>query len=317
MEEITPDLASSRKLAYLLCACAYINTKNENLEQATEDIIIVNRFGHLIASPSSILIEQLVGLAITAVAQSQLAQFLHTYDCNADLLKRLQIEFNNPAYAQPPMDPTIEKIFFYDFIQRNFTDNGQGDGRPLGIGTSLLVNSPLDWAKGLVFGYCSRKNAIKNVDDSFVNMNKLMSVTPTQRNNPKTQKELSLLSNHPMLLNLSFTSYTKVFELNWRHTTYRRATLTILAILRYKKETSHLPETLTDLVNAGYLPKIPLDPFADNKPLTYIPSENDFLLYSIGLDLEDDQGKPGTDKRSGKPKRQWSDTGDTIFWPVK
>lgn len=53
----------------------------------------------------------------------------------------------------------------------------------------------------------------------------------------------------------------------------------------YKMKTGHLPATLEDLVPA-YLEEVPLD--IDQKPLRY--SRDKKVLYSIGMDLEDDGG---------------------------
>jgi hypothetical protein len=56
-----------------------------------------------------------------------------------------------------------------------------------------------------------------------------------------------------------------------------------------------------------------MDPFSD-KPLIYRRTGDNFILYSLGPNFEDDGGKPATDSK-GRPKK-WLDNGDTVFWPL-
>jgi hypothetical protein len=57
-----------------------------------------------------------------------------------------------------------------------------------------------------------------------------------------------------------------------------------------------------------------MDPFSD-EPIGYKKTGDDFVLYSVGLNMVDDGGVMGKDL-SGKSKN-WLDNGDTIFWPVE
>jgi hypothetical protein len=81
------------------------------------------------------------------------------------------------------------------------------------------------------------------------------------------------------------------------------------AILRYKTETGHYPQDLQMLVTAGYLSKLPIDPFSGS-PLVYKLSDNNFMLYSFAEDFKDD---------GGKHEPNWAENGDGdyVFWPVQ
>ncbi len=89
--------------------------------------------------------------------------------------------------------------------------------------------------------------------------------------------------------------------------------MTVLAIMRYEKEKGQYPADLDELVEAGYLKKLPMDPYSD-APLIYQKTEGEFLLYSLGTNLTDEGGKLGLGSR-GTP-RMWADNGDWVFWPV-
>lgn len=72
---------------------------------------------------------------------------------------------------------------------------------------------------------------------------------------------------------------------------YRRLAVTAIAARLYL-ETHHVPpQTLTELVDAGLLRTVPLDPF-DGQPLRYRPRLG--IVYALGKDQTDDGGRPGT-----------------------
>jgi hypothetical protein len=91
------------------------------------------------------------------------------------------------------------------------------------------------------------------------------------------------------------------------------ATLAIVAILRYKQDKGGYPGTLGDLIQAGYLKQLPMDPWSD-KPLVYKTTNDGFMLYSVGSNFKDDGGQVARDDK-GKVK-PWADEGDWVFWPV-
>jgi len=61
-----------------------------------------------------------------------------------------------------------------------------------------------------------------------------------------------------------------------------------LAIQAYQEENNDLPDTLETLV-PEYLPSMPLDPFTF-RPLTYVRSDEGYLVYSVGYDEIDNGG---------------------------
>jgi len=89
-----------------------------------------------------------------------------------------------------------------------------------------------------------------------------------------------------------------------------KALVTVLALENWKLEKEMYPENLTELIIAGYLEELPMDPYSD-KPLVYKKTDDGFILYSIGEDFKDDGGKADYYK-SGRIKRAY----DRVFWPV-
>ncbi len=73
------------------------------------------------------------------------------------------------------------------------------------------------------------------------------------------------------------------------HVAGRRATLIAIALSAYRTERGHYPHSLDELVPI-YLEELPLDPFGD-RPFHYtLKKDEDYGLYSVGLNLVDDGG---------------------------
>jgi len=74
---------------------------------------------------------------------------------------------------------------------------------------------------------------------------------------------------------------------------------TEVALRRYRFDHKRFPDRLSDLV-PGYLKAVPTDPLGLRKPLRYRPLDGgkSFLLYSLGCDLKDDHGAPGSTSNS-------------------
>lgn len=83
----------------------------------------------------------------------------------------------------------------------------------------------------------------------------------------------------------------------WTHTQMRLEMLRLLLALQaYRQENSGAyPKTLSELVSKGYLKELPKDLFAPDTQFRYAQKgSKDFLLYSVGPDGIDDNGKPAT-----------------------
>ena len=85
-----------------------------------------------------------------------------------------------------------------------------------------------------------------------------------------------------------------------------RCAATALSVERFRLVRGHLPDRLEDLV-PGFLQSVPLDPF-DGHGLRYHRHEAGYVVYSVGLDLADNQGREGKNRRSGNAAYGWDET---------
>lgn len=68
-----------------------------------------------------------------------------------------------------------------------------------------------------------------------------------------------------------------------------RLAITTLAIERFRRAKGRLPTHLDELV-PDYLDSVPADSF-DGKPLRFLPQSSGYVVYGVGADLHDDNGR--------------------------
>lgn len=102
--------------------------------------------------------------------------------------------------------------------------------------------------------------------------------------------ELDMIIADNLLLKYLPGWYSVGYE-GYYHTTCRLDGLvTLIGILRHQQDLGVLPESLDELMQAGYLETLPTDPYG-KETLQYRIEGDDFLLYSFGSDFDDDGGR--------------------------
>ena len=288
-----------------------------NLEAAISDSIALTKFGgHL--QGHGFLIEQMVGIAIEAMASGEILKLLDRFDMPAHILANTYRQLEGQFERQEPIvSLEAEKVFWYDGIQRGFTDDGQGNGRILARGLPYVVtnNHMNNMWKLASFSLPDRKEMVARIDQHYAHFADVFSKTPWELQDERVNGARSNAGIRiaPVLLENIASAMPKLNRQCWRIRTDRKALLTILAVMRYEKSDGHYPADLDALVGAGYLKQLPMDPFS-GRTLVYRRTDDSFTLYSFGPNFQDDGGISGTGS-SGRA-RKWADDGDTVFWPL-
>ncbi|MCF7973264.1 MAG: hypothetical protein K9N55_05585 [Phycisphaerae bacterium] len=81
---------------------------------------------------------------------------------------------------------------------------------------------------------------------------------------------------------------------------------TALAVERLRLATGQVPDTLDSLVPT-YMASVPLDPF-DGQPLRFRRLDKGYVVYSVGEDLEDNQGEERKTGKASKEQTAWDET---------
>jgi len=141
---------------------------NGDIDTALSDSVALMKFGgHL--QGHGLLIEQLVGVAIEGLANSVTFTLLDRVAVPADVLKNTQEELDKQFDTPKPVfSMEAEKVFWYDQIQRTFTDDGQGGGRPLKEALPIAVG---DWKDALLgfatFSYPGRQEMVERIEQFY------------------------------------------------------------------------------------------------------------------------------------------------------
>jgi len=316
MADAMEILPKYRHLAFAMRWQIQYEAYSADFDMALSDSVALVKFaGHL--HGHGLLIEQLVGTAIEGLARAEIFMILENQDVPADALKNAQEELDKQFGEQEPVfSLEAEKVFWYDAIQRTFTDDGQGGGRMLLRG--LLYVATDDWKEMLwrfvSFDYPDRREIVKTIDYNFGQFDELLARTPYDLHNEEINDQAAKEADTvPLMLGILLPAHRRVSQLAWRMKTGREALLTVLAIKQYEKEKGQYPAGLDELVEAGYLKELPMDPYGEG-PLTYKRTDGGFLLYSFGTNLTDEGGKLGLGSQ-GTP-RMWVNNGDWVFWSV-
>ena len=309
-DNLMQSLASYRRITYALAASVNWRAHTGDFEGAVDDLSTLIKFSSHYNGQT--LVEQLVSVAIKSLTNNRIIQFLSHVDLSAAQLKKLQNEFSASFSNEFPFDLTGEKAFWYSHIEQGFTDNGRGNGRILKSGAFYFVRDWRDWIWSfLTFSFPDRKQAVAEVEKTFDEIQQNLQITPWQKKD-KLLLNPSGSSRKTFMLKV-MTDLDSISIIGWRLKTHQEATLTILAAMRYQKDKAAFPDNLEQLVNTGYLAKLPQDPFGPSL-LTYKKTDNAFLLYSWGENLKDDGGQVMPDKKGWR--NPFSDNGDWVFWPM-
>jgi hypothetical protein len=126
---------------------------------------------------------------------------------------------------------------------------------------------------------------------------------------PQTNKRLDIdVRSHGLLVRSLMPAIIKVAEANQRSLAVMRCAIAALAVERYRRAHGDWPASLSQLVADGLLKQMPTDPF-DGAPLRYRRHDDRVVLYSIGMDLQDNGGT--FDGKSGWTKG--TDVGFTLW----
>lgn len=324
-------LKPMRKLTKLGIWRSRLNRSQGRIKQSLEDSLTLVRAGsHW--NGKAMLTEQLIAQNFSRAGLRDILHIVSTRSLSTADLGRLRDQLSQ-IYPEgyPLMNMEGQRLAFLDIIQRSFTEGGPGGGHL--IPTQWIEFSitapyeeldanerrllmPLITAKSMT--HAGRDATIAKANEIYDLESKLAEMTPYQKHisDAKTVDEMMHKSLSPTRFFLFYifqpASY-RVSEIIYWGKALHEATVTILALQQWRLEKNSYPASLSELVSVGYLKELPLDPWSD-KPLVYKKTENDFILYSVGMNFTDEGGKHGRD-REGRIQK-WADNGDMVFWPL-
>ncbi len=281
--------------------------------KAAEDILTCCRFGsHVGQAPNPT--EQLLGTGIvTAAVQTLflcLARTRTDFDATAmDLLQRgIHAEFSkSQSHISGMLE--AEKLKHLEAVQLLF--QGAQDDSKLKPDEGMGLAARFGDLTYEDLQAVQRGGTVRDIEAAFAYCKEFLAMSPWQAKEKglnfweDLQKQIR---GDPVVRFCMFNVPRDArFRAHCRAMT--DALLTTLALLRYRHDRGSLPKDLRELVATHYVSQLPMDPYS-NGPLVYRQRGDDFLLYSLGEDFDDDGGTHS--------KRGWDEQdGDYIFWPVQ
>ncbi len=326
---IVPKLSGLRKLARALIWRSQLCAEQGRFKDAFDHAKSCYRFGQQIRGDKT-LIEQLVGIAIEALAVQTIRDIAGRYEIDSTILADIQRDFEQIiANENFTISLKAEKLKMYDEIQRCFTSDRIGKGhlylprfRKISDMSSNYEGAGVDpfildlvYSVPFLFGHPNKEETLKSVNKlhDYYKQLSLKTAAQIHADSDAIDDKLNKLSRENILIGVLTPAVKRIIEIGNRVPTEVGAALAMIAIFRYNGDTGRYPQNLNQLVTAGYLTQFPIDSFSD-KPLSYKKTEDNFILYSVGPDFKDDGGVSGKDSKS--QARPWRDNGDTVFWPV-
>ena len=320
---LVPGLNGFRKLVRALTWRARLRAEQGRYEDAFNDVKSCYRFGRHLKG-DSFFVEQLTALSTEIVATETLRDILSEYNIDAGTLATLQKDYEQMIAGENfVIGLEAEKMSLYDEIQRSFTADGKGGGH-LYIIRIREIAELFDWSDTdswlmmnfvrVLFTHPNKQQTLTAANQFYDYTQEATLKTPAQirKEQIDIDKELQRFSSGNVLLSMFLPAVERIIKYSYRSKADVQATLSIIAMLRYKQDTGSYPEDLEQLIADAYLKELPMDPYSD-KSLVYKKTGDSFVLYSLGPDFDDDGG---VENPKDSQKRRQEGPGDEVFWPV-
>jgi type II secretory pathway pseudopilin PulG len=325
ISSLLPSVQKCREAGSLLACRAMAKAGDGEYEAAWQDLLACQRLGRMLARGGT-LIEDLVGIALVAIATNAEVTLIghgkHTS-------KRL-LAWAADLRALPPMPPMADKFALSERFMTldsllNIAHHGldgisalSGPSSPPATKNELLsrmFSRSIDFDPAFrnanrVFDECeaalrlpdraTRGAAIAQINsevDQAVRSGRQKGIVGRMTASKSSRGEH--IGN--ILIGLLLPSMSKVMDANDR-TEQTQANLQVaLALAAYRADTGRYPGKLEELI-PNYIAVIPGDLFS-GKPLIYRPKEAGYLLYSVGINGIDEDGRWTDDEPKGDDLR--------------
>jgi len=290
------EISSMKNIAEALLYSAKLKVSKKDFISAADDIIESYRIGQHLCRDNFSRIEQYAGISTKNEATKTMMGILTHSNPKLEQLEYFQDLFQNTIDNDKYIPSTsTEKVFQYDVIQRIYLNWVWGINKPSfrvlhGI-VCLCGDNNFLWVQAFVGP--SQSKVIYQIDRIFDLYEQLRDKTPWQIQHQYIEQldEIKAINESNFFMEMFGCPFGRLFFVSQETKTQTEALITVLAILRFKADNNRLPETLDELVSVGYIKKLPQDPYSENI-LVYKLVDEDFKLYSVGGDFEDNNGEP-------------------------
>ena len=324
---VSPSVPKCREFVNALTSRAMLRLAEGKTEEAWQDLLACHRLARLIGSGGT-LIEELVCIALDHLTSYRDVTFLDRANLSAKQIRDCLKDLQALPPLSPPADKVDlgDRYVFLDTMQslrytgvellQRAADKGETDkavftlfgglaGKP--TEAELKALALLDWEPAVQTAnelHDRMAAALRHKDraarlEAFEKINIDLDVTlKGMKDQAKVLKDLregkavnKEVGNDicRLYIGLVFPAYQKVMEAHDRGEQIQRNLHVAFALALYHADNGKYPAKLADLA-PKYIASVPGDIFS-GKPLIYKPTENGFVLYSVGENGKDDDGR--------------------------
>ncbi len=326
---LMPNLQDFRQIARVLHADARLAREQGDTARVMRNAETLGKLaGHV--REGEVLVAHLVGLGIRHLMLDVIEEALNDSARNPlapDNLQRLAHQLAHPTTAAELMSFTGDRMAIRDIIQRIYTDNGDGDGRLTPEGARLLKSFmvshggfPASWLEPLKVALTTPLLPVLSASrpELTAASERLFDIADANLAHPMRETDWAAYDQQIQSWQESAVDRIQFEPLRqWvrrgmiiaglsgaqataeRYLGRRDGMLVALALEVYRQRHGDYPSALNDLVPA-LLPQVPADRITGG-PLHYRIVDTKALVYSVGADRDDDEGRPAR-KRSGEPE---------------
>jgi len=312
---LLPHVQTFRNVARILTVDTRWAMEQGDTERATRNIEAIFGMGYQ-ATEAPCLVCSLVGVAVHGIGYGVIDESMadgRFDEFDAEQLMRIQT-----AVAKYSINDMVklegERLMINDVVQRTYSDDGNGDGRITPVGYDVICNlHHLFQMSGEASGFENHfvvKQAVKlagpvslltmatrkQVTDKSAD---LMDEIESRFDIPMYLDDMSDLEEEIAEIEQVSSGYMLLSQLLPAHQQCRSAMFRTIAnqggvemaiaAYRYQKENGQFPPSSEALVGE-YLDAIPTDQL-NGEPLNYKLTDEGFQVYSVGFDLDDDDGQ--------------------------
>ena len=317
----------SRELESALSSRAMLRVGEGKFDDVWQDLLACHRLARLVGR-GPFLIDALVGLALDGIASKADLAYI---ECASLTTKQVQDQLKElrrlaPMPAMADKIELGERCFFLDYVQLRrragigFMDFFAGESLSKKPGSEMVkALEKIDWESALRSGNLwfnrqvaalrhkervTREKEIAKVEEDFqawktdvlgpAKLLKFVLKRETRDN------ELAKAFGNVQVVLITETAL-KVQTAYDRLAQSQRNLYLAFALAAYRSDTGRHPAKLDELA-PKYIDEIPDDHFS-GKPLVYRPTENGYLLYSVGVNGKDEGGRGPDDDPQGDDLR--------------
>jgi hypothetical protein len=320
---LLPGVQKCRDLARALTIRAMLRVGQGRYDEAWQDLLSCHRLGRLVAKGAT-AVEELVGIAIDTFGSGADLAFLEGCRLDAKQFKSCLRDLQK----LPPMPAVADKVdfgerlFFLDtvmMINRYGIEylEGTSEGKlPKALGPqAMAVLANVDWDPALrnanrwydrlaaAMRLNDRADREKQLDQVEKDLKELRSSVRASEALAKAlcDEETPAAARGKLigdvLIGILMPAVRKVQQAEERSEQTQRNLHIAFGLAAYHRDQGRYPKGLAALAPA-YLAQIPEDLFA-GKALIYRPTKGGYLLYSVGVNGRDEQGRSYDDNPPG------------------